>query len=500
MSMNPKPLIATGLTIAMACLSGCFLGSNDSGPSASDIKTSDSASALATSGLQDNIASMSNMSQFQYGKEDLTGLRNSRDQFNEALRLNPGNSKAQFGMAITGVLLAAQSHRLSGVINQSLDAKSPFDTKVTDGAPALRVAVLQKVAAASTLPEFHEIQDAIADTLLPALEDGIVKLTGVYNDPSFSLNMTIENRTVELDHAEAGVLLAGFHTIHALLTLWLSYDIDVDNNGSYDYLRTLSQVGDVNDFSQLTPEQRAAFNQLATLLGPKSTFLAVKPAWQAKLAGVDDEIKSALGIVKESVNSIRTETDVQTDDLLHLCGTGEMGDCIYPRDLDQATAVMDSAIKYMNQPYTVAVPGTDTTIKVDFAAYFRVQDYKKLLPYYGFYDANTWSETNPVLYFTDAAGHTTGNIKDLIKIGKDADSLGTPPANVIAQVRAIIHLQDPTFQGFLPGATENGVWNLVRKLAEQDNAQGKVVTNGPVYKRAVSPMGSGFALSLLGHH
>ncbi len=512
MRMNSLKLFS-GLTAILACLSAC--NTSNEGPSTQEKKTSDSTAALAASDLNGAVARMSNLSQYQYGKEDLTQLRNSREEFAATVRVNPGNGKAQLGMALTGVMLAAQSNRLSSVINQSLDAKSPFDTRVTNTAPAMRLAVLQKVAAAAQFPEFHAIQDAIADTLLPALEDAITHLQVAYNDPAFSMTLTIEDKPRELDHAEAGVLLAGVHAIHGLLTLWLAYDYDLDANGSYDYLQSLQDVGTIHDFSQLTADQRAAFNQLTTLLGPGSPFLAVKPAWQTKLAGVDDEINSALGILKESVGSLKVRSNPA--ELLHLCAPREMTQCIESAELDQAITVIDSGIKYMNHPYQLAVPGLDTTVSIDFSAYFRVQDYKKMLPYYGFYNANDWSDAKPVLYFTDRNGKVTGNIKDLIDIGKRADSLGLPPAEVITEIRSILHLQDPTFQGFLPGATEDAVWSLLQKSMEKKPTAAKRVMGmdsgsstetGPLVKRAASSgtsvvsvmsvMSPHFALTLLG--
>ena len=41
------------------------------------------------------------------------------------------------------------------------------------------------------------------------------------------------------------------HTIliHGLLTLWLSYDIDIDYNGSYDYLQDLANIDTAKNFS-----------------------------------------------------------------------------------------------------------------------------------------------------------------------------------------------------------------------------------------------------------
>jgi hypothetical protein len=143
----------------------------------------------------------------------------------------------------------------------------------------------------------------------------------------------------------------------------------------------------------------------------------------------------------------------------------------------------------------VEIPELDTAILVDFSAYFNVQDYKKLLPYYGFYDATQWSDEKPVLYFTDSHGTVTGNIKTLIDIVDEADANGTPVSEVIAEMRQVIHLQDPTFQNFLPGATESDIWHLLIKQAEYNES----LTTDKVFKQsALAPMKPNFALSLLG--
>lgn len=490
-------LMMASLAASTAWLGGCFLGSDDSGPSAGDVDQSNTSTAEANQNLESSVTRMSDFSQFEYGKEDLTDLRASRADYEEALRLNPGNSQAQMGMALTGILLAAQSDHLSSVVNQTLDSKSPFDTRLVEGAPLARTGVLRKVAAAADLPEFHVIQDAIADTLLPALEDAIVRLEKVYQDPAFTMTLTMDGEPRELDHAEAGILLAGTHAIHGLLTLWLSRDLDIDSEGSYDYLDAFQGLDTISDFSQLTADQRSSFNKAAQILGPSSPFLTVRAGWGSKLGAVDGEIKTALSVLKESVASVDLETDPQGDDLIHLCGTAETGSCMDRDSYSAGKDVIDSAVKYLAQPYMVDLPDIDTSIAVDFAAYFKVQDYKKLLPYYGFYNADEWSENKPVLYFTDAQGQVTGNIKTLTQIAEDADSLGTPAAEVVARLRAVIHLQDPTFQGFLPGATEDGIWNLIRKQAEADEALGGTET-GALGKRAVATLKPDFALSLIG--
>jgi hypothetical protein len=495
MRSSHKYLILAAMALSTSWLTGCFLGSDNSGPSPEAVKESDAAATKAGTDLEASLARMSDMEQFEYGKEDLTSLHDSKRQFGEALRLNPGNSKARLGLALTGVLIAAQSPKLAAVINRTLDSKSPFDPGLTEDAAESRVEVLRKVAEAATLPEFHEIQDAIADTMLPALEEAINHLNAVYQDPAFTMTLTLEGETREIDHAEAGIMLAGVRAMHGLLTLFLSYDVDIDDNGSYDYIEALANLDTVKNFSELSDAQRAALNKAVTILAPTSPFMAVRPAWKARLAGVDDEIKTALNVLKEAMASIEKEKDPQEDDLIRICQPFEDGSCIAQAEYEEGIAVIDSVRKYMDRPFLVEIPELDTAISVNFAAYFNVQDYKKMLPYYGFYDATQWSDAKPVLFFTDSRGTVTGNIKTLMQIADDADANGTPVREVIAQVRQVIHLQDPTFQGFLPGATENALWNLLIKQAEYNES----LNNDPVFKKsALAPMKPNFALSLLG--
>lgn len=501
MRMTPTQILTTAaLAASAAWLGGCFLGADDGGPSAQDKQQSSQVAAQGSTQLEGAVANMTS-SQFQYGKEDLTQLKNSQAKYAEAARLNPGNSQAQLGLALTNILLAAQDPRLANVLNRTVQGKSPFDSRLTGNAPLLRQGVLAKVAEASTWPEFHEIQDSIEKVLLPALEDALARIQIAYDDPAFSMTLTIDGTPRELDHVEAGVLLAGVHALHGLVTLWLSYDLDIDYNGSYAWIEALKGIDSVKKFSDLTAEQRDALKKGTELLGPNAPFLAVRPAWKDRLANVDDEIKSALKILREALGSMSKETDAQGDDLIHLCGPFESGSCLAPSGYQDALNAVDTARKYMDQPYVVRMDDIDTSIQVDFSAYFRVQDYKKMLPYYGFYDPQEWSDAKPAIYFTDKSGKITGDIMTLKHISDQADSLNTPAAEVVAQLRAVIHLQDPTFQGFLPGATEDGVWNLLLKKAQHaqalKNAQDS--TRTVLLKGAVSTLRPDFSLHLVGN-
>lgn len=489
--MKPSFRLAAmaGIATTAAVLTGCF---GEDGPSAAEKKDSKSASTAATQNLGTAMGAMTNFDQYEYGREDLTSLRTANVDFRKAIKLDPGNRQARLGAAVTGVLLAAQSDRLSKVVNQTLEADSPFDVSFVSDAPMAKGAVMQRISAAAEFPEFHEIQDAVADTLLPALDEAIANLRSVVADPAFSMTLTVDDRAIEIDHAEASVLLAGFLGIKGLATLYLARDIDIDIDGSYDYIQDLEGIGEVENFSDLTDAQEAAFNKLAGLLKPGSNFLGVRAGWKDRLALVDDHIKEALSVAKSGLNSIKTETDDQEDDLLRLCSATIDYPCIQSEALTEGLTAVDTALKYLSQPYKLEIPDLDTTISVNFAAYFNIQDYKKLLPWYGFYDATEWSDEKPVLYFNNGQGVVTGNIKTLQDLGDRADLEGWTAVKSVDELKKIIHFQDPTFQGLLPGATEAGIWNLIRKAAAREDAQ------TPIAKRAASYMGPRLALDLLG--
>ncbi len=486
-------VVVTALTTVSLWLTGCLTASGTI--STADKAASDTLAAASTPALGSSVSGIIT-GQFQYGDENNDSLQIANDNFEAALAKNPDNNQANLGAAIVGVLLAANSPSISNQLNNTVDLSSPLSLAQTSSSSGVSdmtvnpkmVTVMRKVAAQSTRPEFHQIQDTVANILLPAFKKAITRLTRVYNDPNFSMTLTIDGKARKIGHPEVSVLLAGFKALDAFATLLLSYDIDIDNNGSYAYLDT---IGNADGIDHLSNSQILAFNTLTTLLKPGSPFLAVRSGWQTKLAGVVPEIKDALSVLKSGLASVPVGTGTNSNALLQVCATGGVHTefCIESSDLDDAKNGVDTATRYMTPPTRVLV--ADTAIQINVAALFNVQDFKKMLPYYDFYDAKFWSDTNkPVLYFNKTLhGAETGNIK---KVANILDNSNLTNAQKVAQLKVIIYWQDPTFQGFLPGATSEKVWALILRLANSDQ--------GPLAKKSVtgSVMNPYLALDLLG--
>lgn len=457
-----RHIVYAGLVAGSLLFSGCF-GSDE------DVTGDSQSHVLAANTSMNGAIGQMTSGDYDYGQEDLTQLTQAHQEYKAALAANSKDNQAHFGLALTTVLLAAQNHQVSDLLNRTVEAPSPFDPALVDDVPAKEALLLKKARTlATTFPEFHELQDALAEQMLPALEEGIGHLNTVYQDAAFNMQLTIDGKSREIDHAEVGLVLAGLKALKGFLTLFLSYDMDFDKDGSYDYLDALSSLNGVEDLDQLTADQISALDQVVALMTPGSSFLSVRSGWQNKIAAVHGDLVDAVKIARASLASIRTETDAQSDDLLRLCSSAVSSDCIGEDELSSALDAMDTASKYLEQPYVLDIPDLDTAISLDFSAFFKAQDYKKMLPHYAFYPKAEWSSQKPVFYFTDKAGNFTGDINDLDELSQSYDEGEMTPGEMVDALQTILHFQDATFGGYLAGATDASVWNLIRKSAVQD--------------------------------
>lgn len=470
-----KRFCAAALLSALA-FTGCF--EDEKGPTAAEVEESRQMSSQGSDSLEALVGEMMQLQSFEYGRKEGKGkVEAAHRGYEAALRRDPGNGEAKLGSALTGILLAVQSPGMGRLLDEVTGGEPLFDQDLAKTAPENRSRVLLKAAALRQLPEFHEVQDTLAAILLPALEKAMRQVEEVHRDPAFFVLVELDGESYELDHAEVGILLASLKASHALLTLFLAYDLDIDENGSYDYLETLETLDGLENFQTLNPDQEAALRHLTRLLGPSSSFLTVRPAYQARLDKVDDGILSALKILRESLASIPRETDSQANDLLRVCAEYP---CLNPADHRDFLAGLDTAIRYVNRPYSLTL-STGTVVQVDFSAFLRVQDYKKMLPHYAFFDPKEWSEEKPVFYFTDARGNKTGTLKDLERLGEKAETESWDPSRATAELRKIVKFRDPTFQGVLPGMTEDRLWDLI---AENIETEGELSLDEGLEKKA----------------
>jgi hypothetical protein len=464
MKKIPCRLIAA-ITVALISVNGCLV-SPSSEQSASDTQDT----ALANETVGGMLLRMADIGTFQYGQEEVATVRVLNSLFKELLKLSPDNAQAKFVASVTGVIAAIESPPVASVLNQALSAPSPFDPLFASQLPRAQAVIVEQTAVMGTFPEFHQFQDALADSVLPALDFALANLPSVAADPAFSMEIPQSGQKKTVGSAEATLLLGGFKALRGLLTLFLAYDLDWDRQGSYDFVKDLRSVAQVRDWQLLSADEQIAVEHVRTLLDPSSPFLAVRDDWRTRLENADDDIAEALPVIKTGIAMVQSGTFQGPDPLIR---TGEStsfsNQLILKRaDLDMAATVIDSISTVLAGPRTVTLPLIGVSVRVDIRTLMGgIRNFRDLVPYYGLYASDKLSTANPLVYFTNANANTTGTLADVASIIRRGQTGEITIENAVDELRAVIHIRDPRYGGLFPDMTEQQLWSLVAMAATQ---------------------------------
>lgn len=454
--MTGKKLSIVSLIAAIALL---FSACGDDSPSRviseEDIIASDELSTQAKEDLGTAITGMMNDGvPTDYESMDVSEWKAANVDFKEALAKNPNNQDAKFGIAVTNFLVAIKSESVENLYSDLTNSSNPFESNSSTGV-MLKTAVAENILIGqqqNAFPEMHEIQDTLAAIVIPALDEAIDALEDLQADPTFSEELEIDGEIRKMGYSEISTLLAGYRVIRAAFVFYVSWDLDFDVNGSYDWIEGFDDDTAIPEGELLTPAQEEAMQVVIDMYAVTHPFMTIRPEWEAEYKQIDEQILKAAQDVKSALNSL-------PDDEMYLMNSTD----VEPGELDDANAALDSVIKYLQQPLTVTIPEINEEISIDFSAITQITNPKALGFAHGFYDVNSWDEEHPVLYFTDANGNQTGDVNDLVDILSD-EMLSD--AQKIAAMDNLLYIPDPSFSGVFPGMTEARYWDIAMQLAE----------------------------------
>ncbi|MCK5119836.1 MAG: hypothetical protein KAQ78_09635, partial [Candidatus Latescibacteria bacterium] len=284
----------------------------------------------------------------------------------------------------------------------------------------------------------RDLQRIIEETFIPAVDYALARLTVVEDDPDFQFIITpelqgdAEEDSLELDLGEVYILDAQLRTLKAFLLVAIAYNLDFDENGSYDFLQ--EEFSDAEILRQLMRVDQ------------DSDFLTLR--WSDGMLPAGLNVLSAVEKLEASVAFIRAEEDDQRDDLIRqrdledldaeidLSDQADVPDFL--RDVDGIEQALSKLREVLSGPVDIDADfdgdGEEEILTVNLSAFFfaPVQDLKELLPYHKWVPENFENEE---IYddfaLTDADGNNLGE--------------SDPP----------FVLPDPTFGGLLPDLTTN---------------------------------------------
>ena len=237
--------------------------------------------------------------------------------YREAIAADPSNTEAQFGAAITHLLVLAINEDVRAV-QDSLNAYMGNEgrgeiflgsldlvaTTETAGRLPLMTAEMTQDAIANPL-KVSDFQQTISEEIIPAIDYSLERLQIVEGDLSFTFELTPKmqgdeyEESREIDLGEAYMIDAQLRLLKAVFQVAIAYNFDFDDNGSYE---SFDDDSDENILRQM--ERLDKTGPFMTLRAPD----AMRDAKASILAAIDK--------IEEGLGAIRVETDDQDDDLI----------------------------------------------------------------------------------------------------------------------------------------------------------------------------------------
>jgi hypothetical protein len=438
---------------------GCFLDDKTTAPETqpeeAQTKAQEAEDAFTTA--------LNHVRDMEEGSLEDVDFTQANGLYKEAIALDPSNTEAQFGAAVTELLVLAQNEDVQ-VVEDSLRAFTGEEEEGLAEKPLLgvglapnakRIAMMPRIVyrmgkntvqprfsrkAAKPVGEVRtasDVQRIIEETFIPAVDYALARLTIVEGDPDFQFIITpelqgdAEEDPLELDLGEVYVLDAQLRTLKAFLLVATAYNLDFDEEGSYDFLEDLSDAEILRQLMRLDQD---------------SDFLTLRSSNNMPKAG--QNLLTAVEKLEKSVAFIRAEEDDQSDDLIKQRDLDDLDAEIdlsdeadapdFFRDIVGIEKALSKLREVLSGPVDIDADfnddGQEEILKVNLSAFFYppVQDLRKLLPHHEWYPGNF---DNMEIYddfaLTDAYGNTLGE--------------NDPP----------FVLPDPTFGGLLPDLTTN---------------------------------------------
>ena len=286
--------------------------------------------------------------------------------YREAIEADPSNTEAQFGAAITRLLVlainedvrAAQDSLNAYVENGgggeiflgSLDLVAT--TEIAGTLPLMTAEMTQDAIANPR--KVSDLQQTIIEEIIPAIDYSLERLQIVEDDLNFTFELTPKmqgdeyEEVREIDLGEAYMLDAQLRLLKAIFQVAIAYNFDFDDNGSY---ASFDDDSDENILRQM--ERLDKTGSFMTLRSPD----AMRDA-KVSILGAIDKIEEGLG-------AIRTETDDQYDDIIRVEDLDDLDDEIDLSDQGDDVPAFFREIRTVNTALRKAREILEGTVEIE---------------------------------------------------------------------------------------------------------------------------------------
>ena len=341
-----------------------------------------------------------------FGKGDLNKAQKTsletKSTIETILKKYPGNCEAQLSYVAAIISDIANNKKINNFLDTlaARQGKTKYDLFSEDVGDAAELSFNYTINSSDDIRGIlvSDVQSAIGSAI-PSLDSAISFMTNIANDDKFTCTFPIDNRDIELDRGEFGPVLAALYVAKATLTALVSINLDIDENGKYDWIDSLDDLeAKVNYYNN------HGIEHLFKFIGKDSKFTSVHNSWKSEFRSIPNMLDSAITYVQlglqYGLEEAKTGLETQENDL-YVVGDGEFAD-LSTKDAQKIIDSLTTIKKQFHEGFDIEY-AKGKTIKVNLSKLFENTDgIQKFLPYHVVNDKSEWVNPDGGFYWSEA--------------------------------------------------------------------------------------------------
>ena len=340
-----------------------------------------------------------------FGKGDLNKTQKAsletKSTIETILKKYPGNCEAQLSYVAAIISDIANNQKINNFLDTlaKRQGKTKYDLFSEDVDDAAELTFNYTINSSDDIRGIlvSDVQSAIGSAI-PSLDSAISFMTNIANDDDFTCSFPIDERNIELDRGEFGPVLAALYVAKATLTALVSINLDIDENGKYDWIDSLMDLE-----YKFNYYDNHGFEQIAKLIGKDSKFTSIHDSWKKEFKNIPNLLDSAITYVQlglqYGLEEAKTGLSTQENDL-YVVGDGEFAD-LSTKDAQKIIDSLTTIKKQLREGFDIEY-ARGKTIKVNVSKLFENTDgIQKFLPYHVINDKSEWVNPDGGFYWSE---------------------------------------------------------------------------------------------------
>ena len=317
------------------------------------------------------------------------------------LKKYPGNCEAQLGYVATIVSDIANNKKINDLLDTiyARQGKPKASILSRDIEESSRISVDFSINSSDDIRDIlvSDVQSAIA-SVIPSLDSAISYMTNIANDEEFTCSYTVNKRDVELDRGEFAPVLAALYVAKASLTAIVSINLNIDDNGRYDWVDSLDNIERTWNYSE-----NAGIKHLVKLAGKDSKFTSIYDSWKKEYKNIPNLLDSAITYVQlgleygleEAKNGLATQ-----ENDLYIVGDDEEAD-LSTADARKIIDSLDIIRTQLRTGFDIPYAEGKTIKFVPYKWFENTDGILKFLPYHEINDMSIWNTPDGGFYWSN---------------------------------------------------------------------------------------------------